>query len=169
MKTKNYIDNFYYIFFGLYFIICFAMSILILLLHTSTVNIVIGAIGLVLNLLGCFFFYIRAYFFEPNGFKIKIGCFTKNINYKDVNDCYMTKNNVLSYATSQKRIGLDLEGKNKHVYISPEKMDDVLVTLTKDTKKSPNKSVKKTAKKAPSKTTKSPSKAPNKSKRGPKK
>lgn len=60
---------------------------------------------------------------------IKIGWFTKSYPLKDIKKCYITDNIYLSYATSKKRLCVEFE--SHEIYISPEKMDEVLLELIK--------------------------------------
>lgn len=135
MKTKkwikNHIDNTYYILFGAYFVICLELTLLILVLNVSPLYFCLGWVYLFIITLGGYFFYVRAYAFEKDALYVKVGCFTKKVNYKDIKECYITQNNRLSFATSKKRIGIKLA--NKDIYISPKDMDKVLLKLNKAT------------------------------------
>lgn len=130
MKVKNYIDNNYYLFFGIYFAFCFVLSILTVLLDVSTKLLIIGLIIFLISLNFWYFFYYREYYFDKEYFDIKIGFFRKRFYYKDIKKCYITKNNIPSYATSYQRICI--EQNNKKIYISPEKMDEILMLLIRN-------------------------------------
>lgn len=154
MKRKNYIDRVYYIVFGSYFILCFEMIILILLLKANALYFILGWIFLAIIGLFSYCFYNRDYHFDKDHIRVKLGFITKSIPYKSITNCYITNNNRLSYATSTKRIGLTLKDRKNDIYISPEQMDEILILLRKSTdmEEAKPKAVKKTvAKKAPAK------------------
>ena len=46
MKINNYYDSFYYIFFGIYFVICLALIAITLFLKVSTTYVIVGFIEL---------------------------------------------------------------------------------------------------------------------------
>lgn len=129
MKRQNYIDTKYYVAFNIYFVLCFVLSILVVLLHTRISYTLYGIFTLVFSITLAFLFYKREYILEKDCLLIKVGFISKNIKYKDMKKCYITQNNDLSYATSNKRICIEL--KNKKIYISPLKMDEVLLELIK--------------------------------------
>ena len=131
MKIKNYIDNFYYVLFGSYIILCFVMAVIIIIFNCGVNDILFGIFGLILLILLSHFFYDRYYVIKRDFIEIKCGFLNKKIKYKDIKKCYITKNNKLSYATSKKRICI--ETNDKKYYISPEKMDEVLLKLIQKT------------------------------------
>lgn len=149
MKVKSYIDNYYYIFFGIYFVLCFVMTVIIAVLDVNKTYLLISVGLFIVLALLWYFFYYRSYNFARKYFYIKIGCFTKKFLYEDITKCYMTKNNIPSYATSYERICVEF--KDKKIYISPCKMEKALATLIKNS--APKKTVtkKKTPKKMQSK------------------
>lgn len=127
MKIKNYIDNFYYVLFGSYIILCFIMAVIIIIFNSGINDVLFGTIGLLLLILLSYFFYDRYYVIKRDFIEIKCGFINKKIKYKDIKKCFITDNNRLSFATSKKR--LCIETKDKKYYISPEKMDEVLLIL----------------------------------------
>lgn len=146
MKIKNYIDRVYYIVFGVYFLLCLEMVLLILILKASPFYFAVGLVFLAVILLIGYFFYNRHYNLADDCIIIKVGFITKKIPFSSIEKCYITQNNRLSYATSMKRIGLTLKERKNDIYISPEQMDETLILLRKSTE--PPKEKTKTIKKA---------------------
>lgn len=134
MKVKNYIDNTYYVLCNLYFIICFVCAGLVIVLNASALYLAFGIVCLGIIAVLAYLFYCRSYTFDKKGFSIRVGFFVKHFKYKDIKKSYITKNNRLSYATSKKRIAIRFKGKKgKEIYISPLKMDEVLLKLINNT------------------------------------
>lgn len=148
MKRRNYIDRVYYVFFNTYFLLCAEMALLVILLNARAAYFWLGLVIMLIVGIICYFFYARDYDFSDDAIIVKVGFITKEIPYRSITNCYITRNNRLSYATSVKRIGLTLEGKKNDIYISPEQMDEILVLLrkTSGTEKEEKKVVKKTNK-----------------------
>jgi len=134
MKVRNYIDNMYYVLGSVYFIICFVCAGLVIVLNASMFYLTIGISCLVIIAVLAFLFYDRTYYFDKKEFRIRVGFFIKRFKYKDIKKSYITTNNRLSYATSRKRIAIKFKGrKGKEIYISPLKMDEVLLKLINNT------------------------------------
>lgn len=127
MKARTYIDDIYYLFVNIYYVIILTLSAIILVLHYNSLYVIITSCLLIFVTIVFILFYNRKYIFKDKKFIIKVGFFKKEIKYKDIKKCYITNNHRLSYATSYKRIAIEL--KNKTIYISPEGMDKVLKLL----------------------------------------
>ncbi|NMA51046.1 MAG: hypothetical protein GX951_04270 [Mollicutes bacterium] len=127
MKIKNRMDTFYYVIGNLYFIICFLLLGIIFFFHVNMVYVIV-ALFLMLILIFLYILYFnRYYIFEKDYIIIKIGPFSKKLEFKDIEKCFITDNYKFSFATSVKRIGIKL--KEKLIYISPENMNDFLNKL----------------------------------------
>ena len=127
MEFKNYMDDTHYVLSALYFIICFVLLTLVLVLDVSTLYFVVSLGLFVLLSVGFYCHFYRSYILGRKELVIKCGFITKKVTYKDIMKCYITKNNRISYATSKKRIAIKL--KNKEIFISPLKMDEFLMKL----------------------------------------
>lgn len=131
MKYRNYIDNNYYFVFNSYLIVCFVLSLLIIILHVNTAFLICGILALIFTIVFTCFFYERSYYLDKKELIVRIGFFTKKYALKDIKKCFITENNFLSYATSKKRLCIELA--DHVIYISPEKMDEMLLELIKKT------------------------------------
>ena len=129
MKYKNYIDDNYYVVFNSYLIVCFVLSMIVIILHVCLGYLICGILALIFTILFTFFFYARYYYVNKKELVVKIGWFNKSYSLKEIKKCYITDNILLSYATSKKRICIEFE--SHEIYISPEKMDEVLLELIK--------------------------------------
>jgi hypothetical protein len=129
MKYKNYIDDNYYVVFNSYLIVCFVLSMIVIILHVCLGYLICGIFTLIFTMLFTFFFYSRYYYVNKKELVVKIGWFTKCYNLKKIKKCYITDNILLSYATSKKRLCIEFD--DYEIYISPEKMDEVLLELIK--------------------------------------
>lgn len=127
MKVKNHIDDFHYLFLYIYYIICLALSCVILLLHVNKFFCIFSGIIIILNTIMLYFYFGKNYEFTDKYLVIRYGLFKRKINYADIKKCYVTKNSKISYATSFKRVAIKL--KNKVIYISPRNIDEVLLTI----------------------------------------
>ncbi len=134
MKYKNYIDNSFYLVFNLYLFTCFILSLIIIALHVNRHFVICGIWFLIFTVIFAYFFYARSYYLDKEKLVVKIGFFHKTYLLKNMKKCYITENRNLSYATSRKRLCIELI--NYSIYISPEKMDEVLLELIKRTGKS---------------------------------
>lgn len=133
MKYNNYIDNKYYLVFNLYLITCFVLSMTIIILHVDKHFLTFGIYSLVFTIIFAYFFYSRSYYLDSKNLIVQIGLFHKAYPLKSIKKCYITENHNLSYATSRKRLCIELQ--NYSIYISPEKMDEVLLELIKKIEK----------------------------------
>ena len=127
MKVKNYVDEFYYLISFIYYIICLALAVVVLLLHVKASYTIISMGVIVLTSTILYLFLGKKYEIHDKYLIIQSGFFKKKIRYSEIKKCFITRNSTLSYATSLKRIALKL--KNKVVYISPQNMDGVLRTI----------------------------------------
>ena len=127
MEFKNYMDDTYYVLSALYFIVCFVLLTLVLVLDVGTIYFVVSVSLFILLSVGFYCHFYRSYTLERKELVIKCGFITKKIAYKNIKKCYITRNNRISYATSKKRIAVKL--KNKEIFISPLKMDEFLMKL----------------------------------------
>lgn len=128
MKIKNYYDNFYYVFFGIYFTICLVFISIILALHVNTLYVVLGIAFLIIILSLIIFFYFRVYRINEKSITIRAGFIKKVIPYKNIKKCFIVSNINPFYSTSYKRIALRLKN-GKEIYISPVKMDNTLMQI----------------------------------------
>ena len=129
MRYKNYIDDKYYVVFNLYLIVCFVLSMLIIILHVNTSFLICGVLSLIFTITFTYFFYNRSYYLDKKELIVRIGFFYHKYYLKNIKKCYITENRCLSYDTSRKRICIVF--KDYSIYISPEKMDEVLLELIK--------------------------------------
>ena len=129
MKYRNYINNTYYVVFNTYLIVCFVLSTLVIILHVNKIFLIFGIIILIFTILLAFFFYYRCYYLDNKCLTIKVGFIKKKYDLNSIKKCYITEGNDLSYATSKKRLCIEFE--NHRIFISPEKMDEVLLYLIK--------------------------------------
>ena len=134
MKIKNYYDNFNFVFFGIYFIICLIFITIILVLNVSATYFVFGVLFLIIISILMIFFYIRSYVLEENYILINAGFIKKKISYKQIKKCYIEKNFNPFYSSSYKRIALKLK-KGNIIYISPVKMDSILLQIIRKAEK----------------------------------
>ncbi len=128
MKINNYYDNFHYIFYGIYFVICLSLISITLFLQVSLFYIIVGIIQLVIISILMLFFYAKAYFLKKDKIVIRSGFVRKEIPYKDIKKCYVVKNLNPFYSTSLKKLAIKLKN-GKEIYISPVKMDNVLMKI----------------------------------------
>lgn len=128
MKINNYYDNFHYVFFGIYFTTCLALITIILVLKVNTMYVILGILELFVVFLLMLFFYVKIYFLQKDKIVIRSGFIRKEIPYKDIKKCYVVKNINPFYSTSIKRLAIKLKN-GKEVYISPVKMDNVLMKI----------------------------------------
>lgn len=133
MKLRAYIDNAYFVLCNCYFIFCLVLSFLVIILHVSTLYLVLGILMGIVTCIMMFHFYARSYHLDRSKLIIRVGLFKKVIPYKDIKKSYITSNHRLSYATSKKRIGIKLKKSEKEIYISPEKIDEALLKLINNT------------------------------------
>lgn len=134
MKIKNYYDYFNFVFFGIYFIICFVFLTIILVLNVSATYFIFGVVLLIIVLSLMIFFYFREYILEDNYILIKAGFIKKHIPYKQIKKCYIDNNLHPFYSSSYKRIALKLKNGNI-IYISPVKMDNTLLQIMRKVEK----------------------------------
>lgn len=128
MKINNYYDNFHYIFFGIYFIICLALISYNAFFESeySLRNRWIYRTSYYIIMM--MFFYVKAYFLQKDKLVIRAGFIRKEIPYKSIKKCYVVKNINPFYSTSIKRLAIKLKN-GKEIYISPVKMDNVLMKI----------------------------------------
>ena len=134
MKIKNYYDNFNFVFFGIYFIICLIFITIILVLNVSATYFVFGVLFLIIISILMIFFYIRWYVLEENYILINAGFIKKKIPYTQIKKCYIEKSINPFYSSSYKRIALKLK-KGNIIYISPVKMDSILLQIIRKAEK----------------------------------
>lgn len=128
MKINNYYDSFNYVFFGIYFVVCLALIAITLFLKVSTTYVIVGIIELIVISILMIFFYVKAYFLQKDKLIIRAGFIRKEIPYKSIKKCYVVKNINPFYSTSIKRLAIKLKN-GKEIYISPVKMDNVLMKI----------------------------------------
>ena len=127
MKYKTHIDNLYCVIISCFFAASFALGLCIIIAGTTKEFAVLATLYLFLVTMVCYFFCERYYIFKKDEYIIQVGFFTKKYRYADINKCFITKNNKISYATSQKRICIKTN--NKTLYISPENINEALLIL----------------------------------------
>ena len=128
MKINNYYDSFNYVFFGIYFVVCLALIAITLFLKVNTTYVIVGIIELIVITILMIFFYVKAYFLQKDKLVIRTGFIRKEIPYKSIKKCYVVKNINPFYSTSIKRLAIKLKN-GKEIYISPVKMDNVLMKI----------------------------------------
>lgn len=129
MKIKNNVDDNYITLLYAYFLSCLSFSITTLCIKVTTVKLgVITAMGII-NLIIIYFIFNRYYRLNKNFLIIKVGPILKKISTKDIKKAYITSFRGISYTTSERCICI--ETKKHKYYISPKKMDEVLMQLIK--------------------------------------
>lgn len=124
MTYKTYIDDEYYVLVSSFFLVALSFDAILVARYFSNTSFIIGFVVWLILMYQAINFYFRTIEFDKDGINIRIGLRCKKYNYVDIEKAYITKNDHISYATSKKRICIQL--KNKKIYISPVEMDEVL-------------------------------------------
>ena len=127
MKFKAYIDSLYSLIISYFIITSLALSVSVIFVFNNFKMAVVAVLFMLFIFTICYFICKKEYYFYKNYYVIKVGFIEHKYYYADIKKCFITENNNLSYATSLKRICIKM--KNKVIFISPEKMNDVLLIL----------------------------------------
>lgn len=127
MKVKNRIDNKYGILVLCYFMVCLFIGSITIFFHVSAFYVALTSVLLCLNVIFTYLIIARKYELGEKNLIIKVGPFKKVIKYKDIKKAFITKTHRLSFNTSEKCICI--KTKDQEYYISPYKMDEVLLKL----------------------------------------
>ena len=128
MKVKNYIDASNYLKMTIPFILGLILSFLVIIMNYSKYYFISGIVCLLLLIILFYNYYYRSYIFKEKEMIIRYGFFSRNYKYRQIKKCFITDINIFSYATSKRKLCIELKNKQK-IYISPVKMDEVLLML----------------------------------------
>ena len=127
MKYKTHIDSLYCIIITCFFAMSFSLCVSVILIGGNIAYRIISITIMLLVAIVCYLFCERQYLFTDNYFEVKIGFIKKRYYYSEIQKCFITENNRLSYATSMKRICI--KKNDGTIYISPENINEALLIL----------------------------------------
>lgn len=127
MKIRNDIDSNCFYLLYLYLLFCLFFSISILLISVTPAKLGIVILLSIINFIILYFVFARYYKITKTQLIIKVGPIIKVIKMKDIKKIYITNYFGISFNTSERCICV--ETKIHKYYISPKKMDEVLMQL----------------------------------------